>query len=103
MEDPVLEIPLKTNPAIQMVAQWIANGGNGQHGTYAQKHVMGELRPPEGELEKKQRMEEIVRAPQLKASHAIPMAAQLTAFGDHGQVGELAQQHVEEDLKFQQG
>ena len=49
MEDPVLEIPLKTDPAIQMVAQWIANGGNGQHGTHAQHHVVGELRPPGGE------------------------------------------------------
>ena len=103
MEVLVLETQPEINLAIQMVAPWIANGGNGQHGIYAQKHVMGELRPPEGELEKKQKMEEIVRAPQLKASHAIPMAAQLTAFGDHGQVGELAQQHVEEDLKLQQG
>ena len=103
MEDPVLEIPLKINLATQMVAPWIANGGNGQHGNRAQKHAVEELRALEGELEKKQKMEEIVRAPQLKASHAIPMAAQLTAFGGHGQVGELAQQHVEEDLKLQRG
>ena len=48
-------------------------------------------------------MAEIVQAPQLETSLAIPMAAQLTAFGGHGQVGELAQQHVEEDLKLQLG
>ena len=48
-------------------------------------------------------MVEIVRVPQLETSHAIPMAVRLTAFGDHGPDGELAQQHVEEDLKLQLG
>ena len=49
MEDPVLEMQSEINLAIQMVARWIANGGNGQHGTRAQQHVVGELRPPGGE------------------------------------------------------
>ena len=48
MEDPVLEMQLEINPATQTVAQWIANGGNGQHGNRAQKHVVEELRPLEG-------------------------------------------------------
>ena len=86
----MLEIRLKTDPAIQMVAQWIANGGNGQHGIHAQKHVMGELRPPEGESEKKQKMEEIVRAPQQETSNAIPMVAQWTVNGDSGRDGDHA-------------
>ena len=49
MEDPVLEMQSEINLAIQMVARWIANGDNGQHGHHAQKHVVGELRPPRGE------------------------------------------------------
>ena len=49
MEVLVLETQPKINLAIQMVALWIANGGNGQHGTLAQKHAVEELRPPGGE------------------------------------------------------
>ena len=49
MEEPVLEMQSEINPAIQMVAPWIANGGNGQHGNRAQKHAVEELRPLEGE------------------------------------------------------
>ena len=48
MGDPVLEMQSEINLAIQMVAPWIANGGNGQHGNHAQKHVVEELRPLEG-------------------------------------------------------
>ena len=49
MEVLVLETQPKINLATPMVAPWIANGGNGQHGTHAQQHVVGELRPPGGE------------------------------------------------------
>ena len=45
MEDPVLEMQSEINLAIQMVARWIANGGNGHHGSHVQKHVVEELRP----------------------------------------------------------
>ena len=98
----MLEIPLKINLATQMVAPWIANGGNGQHGIYAQKHVMGELRLPEGELEKKQKMEEIVRAPQQETSHATPTVAQLIVNGDSGHLGDPALSPAVEELNFPQ-
>ena len=48
MEALVLETQPEINLAIQMVAPWIANGGNGQHGTRVQKHAVEELRPLEG-------------------------------------------------------
>ena len=102
MEDPVLEIPLKTDPAIQMVAQWIANGGNGQHGNRVQKHAVEEVRPPEGELEKRQKMEEIVRAPQQETSHATPTVAQLIVNGDSGHLGDPALSPAVEELNFPQ-
>ena len=99
----MLEIPLKTDPAIQMVAQWIANGGNGQHGNHAQKHAVEELRPPEGELEKKQKMEEITRAPQQENSHAIPTVARWIANGGNGRHGNHAQKHVVEERRPLEG
>ena len=102
MEVLVLETQPEINLAIQMVAPWIANGGNGQHGNRVQKHAVEELRPLEGELEKKQKMEEIVRAPQQETSHATPMVAQLIVNGDSGHLGDPALSPAAEELNFPQ-
>ena len=48
-------------------------------------------------------MEVIVRVPQPETSRAIPMVAQLTVYGDHGQDGERAQLHVVVELKRPHG
>ena len=102
MEVLVLETQPEINLAIQMVAPWIANGGNGQHGNRAQKHAVEELRPLEGELERKQKMEVIVRVPPPETSNAIPMVAQWTVNGDRGHLGVPALSPAVEGLNIQQ-
>ena len=48
MEEVVWEAQSGNRPAEQMVAQWIANGDNGQVGDPAQKHVVGEPKYHQG-------------------------------------------------------
>ena len=93
MEEPAVWVTQSgTSPAIQMVARWTANGDNGQVGDLAQLHVVVELRHPQEEPDKKQKMEEeSVWATLPKIVPAMQKLAQWTACGDHGPDGDPAQ------------